>query len=565
MTHWFAVSPTLYWTLAWTSFSVLLVVALAPIAGAIVSPAAEARMLQRFPGWIFALAGVLCFIAFRWPTWFVPEEFNPDESQIIAEAITLSHKPLFWGATDGGSHGPLDVYPLVLLHGLGLKLDYLTARVFGTFLVLVVLGSCYRVFTVFSRESLARAAILPIFCVFGFSSFWDWVHYSSEHVAIALLTLGFWLMASDLGRGHSRRSLSPRWLSAGLALGAVPMAKLQGAPTALLLLATGFLCDLLAGSVPWRARRLRAGTLVIAATAPTLFFAAITWIFGAWGYAWNAYIVDNLHYANGGFPFWQMVSRFWFFMDGCETGTSYTAGILLVAGLLAYAPTIAPRRGLRLVGWAAIFFAGSFHAALAPGRIYNHYLLFFLAPAGILSGAIWITAWHGGELVSPRRRISIILLLLLIGAGIVPQVVDRTGKPHRYLAQLTSHLAPEDNPVAKEILRYAKPGEPLGMWGWMCRYYVYTGMWQATRHGNSYAETLPTPLQNYFRWRYLHDLQRTRPPVFIDAVGPGNFWFTDRRDAHESYPELRDFITKEYRQVADINSCRIYVRLDRLR
>ena len=114
-------------------------------------------------------------------------------------------------------------------------------------------------------------------------------------------------------------------------------------------------------------------------------------------------------------------------------------------------------------------------------------------------------------------------------------------------------------------LRQAKPGEPLGQWGWMCRYYVVTGMRQATRSAHSIYEIQYTPQIDYYRARYLADLQRSRPSVFIDTVGPGNFVFEDRASTgHEIFPALADYIGRHYQLVADIDNTRIYVRTDQL-
>ena len=60
-------------------------------------------------------------------------------------------------------------------------------------------------------------------------------------------------------------------------------------------------------------------------------------------------------------------------------------------------------------------------------------------------------------------------------------------------------------------------------------------------------------------------LQVPRPPVFIDAVGVGNLYYENRaKIAHETFPELRDYIADNYHLVQDVGGTRVYVRNDRL-
>ena len=564
MARWFAEHEFWFWAIAWASFAIFTIPAIAPFMAGLFSPVAEQRMTRRLPPWVFGAAAILCFLAFRWPVWCIKMEFNPDESQMMGEALALQHKPLFWSAADGATHGPLDVFPLVAIGWLGFRIDYFAVRIVGAILTLIQLAACYRTFAIVAKENAARVAVLPIFCVLAFTTYWDWVHYTSELVPVTLLTVGCWLILSDLERAETRK-LSWRWLTAGLALGAVPMAKLQGSPPAALLIAGGVAFDLATGSISWQRRATRTAGFIAAAALPTAFFAATSLIFGAWTAAWNSYIVHNLHYTESGVhsltQMWSLLPHFISMVDGAP---AYALGATSICLLLAYALIATPGRGLRLSGLAALFLLGSLVATLTPGREYTHYLLFLISPLGLLAGAVWASAWNGAEKIPCRRLCESVLFLGLL-AVVVPQIVVRAMQPHAHITGLEDRRPLEHNPVAQEVLRYGKPGEALGIWGWMCRYYVYTGMWQATRDGHSYTEILPSPQQEYFRWRYLHDLKRNRPPVFLDTTGPGDYLFVDRIYAHETFPALRDYIAREYRQVAEIDGCRIYVRLDRLK
>jgi hypothetical protein len=77
-------------------------------------------------------------------------------------------------------------------------------------------------------------------------------------------------------------------------------------------------------------------------------------------------------------------------------------------------------------------------------------------------------------------------------------------------------------------------------------------------------QILPGPWQRYFLQCYYEDFRAANPPVFVDAVGPGNFQFQDRAWAHEAFPPLRAWVQSHYSLVADIGGTRVYARNDRL-
>lgn len=98
------------------------------------------------------------------------------------------------------------------------------------------------------------------------------------------------------------------------------------------------------------------------------------------------------------------------------------------------------------------------------------------------------------------------------------------------------------------------------MWGWEPSQYVQSGLGQATREAHTERQITANPLQAFYRARYLADLKRTAPRFFFDVVGPGRFTFSDRRrDGHESWPELREWVAGNYRLVDDTEGMRLYV------
>jgi hypothetical protein len=209
-------------------------------------------------------------------------------------------------------------------------------------------------------------------------------------------------------------------------------------------------------------------------------------------------------------------------------------------------------------------------AVVVRGRSYAHYFQLLVFPVGLFGGVV------AGALLGDLRgdwfknAISLrlmrpMVLAIFLCCGIVPQIWWRAHEPQPFLGRFTATRGVLARwPVSNELLRHATPGERVGMWGWMPVFWVETGLLPATRDGETSRQIEPHPRREYYRARYLSDLRRTRPPVFVDAVGRWNFSFTNRETCgHETFPELRDYIAENYHLVRDVISTRVYVRNDR--
>jgi hypothetical protein len=563
MLAWLDSHPDGYWAFAWTLFGLLVVASAGALFGSLLGETGRKWWARLAPRWLFVALLFATFLAFRWPAFFFNEEMNPDESQIIAGAITLQHDPVFWRSVDGTTHGPLDDYPLLLVRLAALPINYCTARVVGALLVFAAIFLLYRTLARFFAEPLARVACLPAFAFLAFTTHWDFIHYSSEHVPVFLLAAGCYFLAADLSAPDTRRVRSWRWFAAGVVLGASPLAKLQSAPIAAALLATGTVMDVLLAGMTMRDRLRRLGTLVAGAALVPVLLLIVLLFAGEISEAWDSYIVQNLFYAtNRHLNQDEFIKGFWHYVGlspGFSALTKSSIALLVVAslGLLKFSAT-----AMRLLLLSLVFAGVAVLAVATPGRQYAHYLILTVVPGTLLVGTVCCAWW---QLPSSRvaNETRVLLLAGFLAVAVWPQVQARVTRGNEFLGKLTAGIQRPLDPVSREILRYARPGEALGHWGWMCRYYVYTGMRQATRDAHIAFLISAGPLRDHYRNRYLADLQRELPPVFIDAVGPGNFAYQNRELGHEILPDLKNFVATHYRPVADLAGTRIYVRNDR--
>lgn len=523
--------------------------------------AAAWREIHGRPPWreyrrIAALVLLAVLLAWRWPFLFSAVEYNPDESQFIAGAITLTHDPVFWRAVDGTTSGPLNFYILLPLHWLGLPLDYFSARLTGLLLTWITLLACHGAFRIRHGPAVARLGVLPATVFFCLVHEWDFVHFSSELLPMALTAI-----AADLilrGATASRWQLA--FLSAGgFTAGLLPWAKLQAAPLGLVL-ALWAVWSALGAQPPTRPLR-RLAALVAATGLPSLLILLLVTGTGQLSTFYHTYILQNLFYATSA----HSESALQGLIAGAGVTHLLPALLLTCATLIVSALLLLGRRLLRPDGpfvFGCLLTATAIFSVLLPQRAFLHYTLLLIAPLMLWSGTALGLLWQ--ELPARNHRRILVCFMLVAGAAVPltlrcltpgPEMFGRFGEDWRQPRSAESNI----------VHAFARPGDRLAVWGWSPRLYVETALPQATNAGYSYWCIIPSVQLDYHRTRFLADMERTAPAFFVDAVGSNAFYFKRRTtEAHESFPALRDHVRRHYVQVIDLGHARVYFRRDRL-
>ena len=516
--------------------------------------AAWAEPVAGSPGWKWWTLAAAVLLCFRWPLLGVPHQFNPDESQLIAGAITLRHDPVFWRAVDGTTAGPLDFYPLLPAAWVEGMASYAVARLIGLAMIFGAVVFAGEALAILAGAALARMAVLPAVAAIAFTTYPDFVHYSSELMPVLLLAAAGWLVV----RSGAAPSTGRLWLIA-LVLGAVGWAKLQAAP-----IAAG-LWLIVAARNCWAGRSRALFPLAAGALLPTLAWLGLAALTGQMENLIVPYLLNNLAYVGAPVLSWTNVaSELWqnALLDGFLGLWLAGAAVFLVLTGLRYAHAASAGQRAAVVT-ALVILAMAIFSALAPRRASGHYLLLLPLPLLWLSGTLLALGWpREGTPAAARGRLRLAGIFLV--CALVPQLAWRVigADPFAFIN------AQGPNPARRELTTlvrtYAARNEPLAVWGWRSSLYVEAGRRQATRQAHSVAQINPGPLQSYFLRRYLEDFQAANPPVFADAVGPGNFAFRNRDRAHEAFPPLAAWVRTRYTQVADLDGTRLFVRNDRL-
>jgi hypothetical protein len=534
---------------------------------------------------------VLMIIFLRIPSIGFNEELNPDESQMMAQAITLRQKPIFWASVDGTTSGPLNSYALLLPAVLGLPLDYTAARITALVLILVAFYFFYRSLQLISTPIVTRLSALAVAVFFGWTTWSDFLHYSSELAALPLLTACFYIACRWMS--GAKRSPIDLYLM-GFMAGLVPFCKLQALPVIVgPLMVLGFF--LLRSQRPnYRALF----TLMGGGVSSIGIILMLCAHYGVLDDFYTYYLLANLiGYEELNQYSTMLPHTLWERFIALPT---YLVHHLDILALFALIVPLSLLRFLKVnpfvnktgdYQWIAVMAAVtlglSLLAVFKPETQFSHYLLFAVFPLGwMFSVCLSPLLKENG---SPENRwptgvfmatifFFIFLRFTLYGYFSTYSVALVTYPPmsnndvgsgasvafriNPYLAVFPRYVRLQQSAVAEWIQQATKPTDCIAVWGWNCRLYVESQRRQGTAETHSQRSIMKNSFQAMYLEKYIRNLQENQPALFLDAVGPNNLMFTLKSQRHESYQALNRMVARDYSFVKEIDSIRIYRRKD---
>ncbi len=517
-------------------------------------------LVNRFcPPWLYCAFLMCTLLVARLPT-FLPLGMNPDESMLLAGAMKLRHYPVFWQSVDGQTSGPLNYYALTFLNLLGLPLDYATARLLNVICIGGAIAIVYLIARLLMADWTARLTPLPaLAAAMAFRDF-NVLHYSSECVSVLLIALGAWLLFVE---NLSNRPNWARGVGIGIIAVLIPLAKLQAAPMAATIALGGVLSALFWGQdSKWR--RILYISLGLVAGVGTLL--VLLSVFGVFGAFQQSYITNNIQHANlyPPIPLERFVTLFSF------SDFKWHEGGILACALYVIASACylwMRRRGNQTRArpcfsdlFVFAMLAATLYAIYRPRTGFLHYFTFLIVPLALVGvqTLTWSLRVAGSNPTALRPAILFVLFTLALPFLIRGWDLRLTGNSEAWMA--SPHLNLKCS-ACQLVNEFAKPGDPVTVWGWEPALYVLTGTLPATRDTHMPSEFMIRPQQDYYRRRYMNDLQTHPPKVFIDAVGPRQFGYTNRETAgFETFPELREYVTNNFYLAGDIDGVRVFAR-----
>jgi hypothetical protein len=552
------------------SFAAFLFLSLSPIILANVRKGNLVRLLTS--DITFIISSCALIFAGRWPGLLAPA-LNPDETLFIAGAMKLMKDPVFWRSVQTGSSGPLNIYPLTLPALFGLRLEYASSRLIGLFFISVS-GIClYYSLRYLYGKTIARISAMPTVICIAFMTYGDYIHYSGEHVSVAILAIALLMLCKYYSQGLNNGSNSLIFLF-GFTIGLIPYAKLQAVPIACLLF-----CLFL--PIVWI--KNRAGAMFLRCLFSLLgglllfsgFILLYLVIFSLQHVFLERYIQEALIYVSRRGLLERILMCLPYIGTIRDTGNLFgltlaalISGILVLIGGRYYLPVAKTQPDTFIfIYYSLALLAVSGYSVLVPGRSFSHYLLFLLIPSGFLFGVFLAELWKILQAQeSIRRSLKFYLAATIITAIAVTGCVEfylgvRKGNP--YIASSRDLAKNYVSPVVTAILKYASENSSLVVWGWAAELYVDTGLIQAMREAIAVMyEMPPDPRREYFLKRFASDLAKSRADIFVDAVAPGRFAFVDRKtEGFDAFPEVAAVVKKYYAFKEEVEGVRIYTKL----
>ncbi|MCE6989748.1 hypothetical protein [Dyadobacter sp. CY323] len=511
--------------------------------------------------WAMLFFALLLFM--RLPFIAYNHELEVDESQMLAQALSLSKHWVYWKYVDGLTQGPLTIYALIVPSWLGMPFDYTTARVMGFIVLTLTLLLTYLTFENLLGRKTALLVFAPTALFYLLSQGFFSALYN-EYLVLLILAFCFWVFSVI----YNRVEPEPGWLFLlSFAAGTVPFAKLQGVPSAMLIVVFAALLVFRRSTSKFRDLIV----LLSGGIAFPLIVLVLTLRFDAFDYFWKFYIIGNMEYSGGG----TLLTKLLAFPDFLLHSGQFIFLLFSYLVLIFWTLTKIIRNGaLAKLSSLLFFFALSslllaFYSVIKPGYYFQHYLQFLIIPLGLVSGELFKTAVGNQKWESETIKKA---SLGWLAVCILPHFVMKTGSSLGYASTQNIRIASADlglplqeTAAVTEIKKYIRPGENMTVWGWKPAYHLETGTAQGTADVMIYRLVTPSPKQVNYVEKYVKDLEHSKPVVFVDEITYRSIWFSDPAlYSHDKVPAVRDFVSKYYSYVATVDGEKIYVRKDRL-
>jgi hypothetical protein len=553
---------------AWPVVTVSAFIAFAAVTAAIVSRAARALPAHHKPttslSWLdFAFVGAasLFILVARLPILQISRDLQPDEAQYGANALMAASGWLNWDTLDSGSSGPLNsmihAWPLPL----GIDITFTTIHLTGAVIACAMAACVYLGLRRMIRRPYALIFALPTTLFLGATTYWDLVHTTSIYFPLTLTMFGAFAVASIWQRPNLTLAIA-----AGFALGMIPLAKPHVA------LLGGYVgLALVIAQMRWAATfrdgALKALLIVLAAAVPLMLSVGSL---AAAGHL-DDIVAELFSYSTA------YIGRRWapiyWFKAVLRIPLLASMVVLYAASVIGFGWWWRSRwRQSDGVTWFAIglVLTGCL-SILAPGQLHRHYLLILVPTLPFAAAAIaretlarW-PDWHTPTALRASVAVAAVALAML------PSAILEAAKSPALRAQ-GAMLANGARLHSPRMLDWLLPDKDdrLIVFGYMPYLYVDAGMQSGTRE--TWSETIIVQRERldreYYRSRFIAEMDERRPAIVIDAVAPGSFLYRDPAlMGPQTFPALAERLARDFERVPSSPrkaACmQIYLRRDR--
>ena len=485
-------------------------------------------------------------ILFRLPIIVFNQAFNPDENMFVVGAMTLAQDSLYWEAVDGGSSGPFNFYIITFFCKLFKQpYDYVSARIVG---VTLLVGSI--VFNIlalrnFFSTSIAFLSTFPAIAFLSTTRYLDFIHFSSEHLPIFLLSVIAYLYAKISTQISVKTSTV---FLLGFVAGLLIFTKVQVIPIGFFLTLTTFWLLYQKDSSRFCKHLL---FVSLGASIIPLCVYLIAFRYSFVDKAWLYYIKSNLSYGN---HVGMLRAIYLSLFDDINIFLKII--VVLFTCLIVYYLFVKKHfRPNPTSAFIIVFLGSTVISIYKTGFVFHHYLLLLIFPT-VFVFAFFLHSLLGFSTKRVFSLFSVAVLFLVLSNTLIYPFVN-------HFVTTRSERPLRVSKTGEEIIKYSYPNEKIVVWGDEGRLYLETKRLQGVRWSNSHWGMYSPETQKVYQQEYVTEFRKESFPVFVDAHTKKQKFMPRAECGYETLTPLKEIIGKEYRFIGEFDEQRVYVRKER--
>ena len=122
------------------------------------------------------------------------EILNPDETQMMANAVGLSSRGFDITYFDGNSSGVINSLILTWPNIFNLDITFLSTRLTAILLLSVIIYFTFKISEKYIAKIFSFLLCFPLIIFFSFTKDPDFLHYSSELISTLIIVLAYWIL-----------------------------------------------------------------------------------------------------------------------------------------------------------------------------------------------------------------------------------------------------------------------------------------------------------------------------------------------------------------------------------
>lgn len=282
-----------------------------------------------------------------------------------------------------------------------------------------------------------------------------------------------------------------------------------------------------------------------------------------WGFLYNFKYIDS---GASSTPLWKILLRTsYFFISSIPVW-------LIIGAYLSRRFKIKPvlNKADSFVLFVWVWLAVSVWAALLGGRTYGHYFIQIAPPASLLAGnaaSYLIEKRIHMLLLKTSAVVSVFITMLLFVSRID---IDAT---YKFINYNNWDVQPVFRSAGDYVRKNTSVTDTIYVWGWGTPVYIYSGRRCSSKvllanyvsgksFGSStdYRVTVDSEFLSMMRAAFMKEFAAAPPELFLDTEKTGFFGYD--HFPVKVFPELYDFVKKNYYKETEINGIAVY-RLNR--